>query len=108
MDAAVLTRVPAGVRARTLPAAAVLTFLVAASSVVRFIVTSLRLQTPVYLPDEYTYSALARSIAETGHPTIRGVSAHFPALLEPILAAPFWLTHDPGSRCDSRRRSTPS
>ena len=96
MDAAVLTRVPAGVRARTLPAAAVLTVLVAASSVVRFLVLALRLQTPVYLPDEYTYSALARSIAETGHPTIRGVSAHFPALLEPILAAPFWLTHDPG------------
>ena len=96
MDAAVLTRVPAGVRARTLPAAAVLTVLVAASSVVRFLVLALRLQTPMYLPDEYTYSALARSIAETGHPTIRGVSAHFPALLEPILAAPFWLTHDPG------------
>ena len=96
MDAAVLTRVPAGVRARTLPAAAVLTVLVAASSVVRYLVLALRLQTPMYLPDEYTYSALARSIAGTGHPTIRGVSAHFPALLEPILAAPFWLTHDPG------------
>jgi len=95
MDAAVLTRVPVGIRARTLPAAAVLTFLVAASSVVRFLVLALRLQTPMYLPDEYTYSALARSIAETGHPTIRGVSAHFPALLEPLLAAPFWLTHDP-------------
>jgi hypothetical protein len=95
MDAAVLTRVPAGVRARALPAAAMLTVLVAASSVLRFVVLALRLQTPVYLPDEYTYSALARSIAETGHPTIRGMSAHFPALLEPILAAPFWLTHDP-------------
>ena len=72
-----------------------LALLVAVSSVVRFLVLALRLQTPMYLPDEYTYSALARSIAETGRPTIRGASAHFPALLEPILAAPFWLTHDP-------------
>lgn len=95
MDAAVLTRVPAGVRTRALPAGAVLALLVAVSSVVRFVVLALRLQTPMYLPDEYTYSALARSIAETGRPTIRGASAHFPALLEPILAAPFWLTHNP-------------
>jgi hypothetical protein len=69
--------------------------LVALSAVVRFLFSALRLQTPFYLPDEYTYSALARSIAETGRPVIRGVPAHFPALLEPLLAAPFWLFGDP-------------
>ena len=69
--------------------------LVALSAVVRFFLSALPLQTPFYLPDEYTYSALARSIAETGHPVIRGVPAHFPALLEPLLAAPFWTLGDP-------------
>ena len=51
--------------------------------------------TPRYFPDEYIYSSLARSIAESGRLQIRGAHAHFPALLEPLLAAPFWLTHDP-------------
>ncbi len=69
--------------------------LVALSAVVRFLFSALPLQTPFYLPDEYTYSALARGIAETGRPVIRGVPAHFPALLEPLLAAPFWLFGDP-------------
>jgi Dolichyl-phosphate-mannose-protein mannosyltransferase len=95
MDAAVATRVPAGVRARTVPVAAALAALVGLSAVVRFAFSALRLQTPVYLPDEYTYSALARGIAETGHPVIRGVPSHFPALLEPLLAAPFWLPGNP-------------
>ncbi len=50
--------------------------------------------TAVYFPDEYIYSQLARSIAH-GKLTIRGAPAHFPALLEPILAAPFWRLGDP-------------
>jgi hypothetical protein len=50
--------------------------------------------TPLYFPDEYIYGAIARSIATTGRPSVRGMSAHFPALLEPLLTAPFWLTHD--------------
>jgi hypothetical protein len=40
-------------------------------------------------PDEYIYASLGRSIAH-GHYTIRGVTAHFPAPLEPLLAAPAW------------------
>ena len=36
-------------------------------------------------------------LAETGRLKIRGHAAHFPALLEPILAAPFWLGGDPPS-----------
>jgi hypothetical protein len=51
---------------------------------------------PYYLPDEYIYPSLARSFAEHGRPLIRGVGAHFPALLEPIVTAPVWLlTNDP-------------
>jgi hypothetical protein len=52
--------------------------------------------TPYYLPDEYIYPSLARSLAEHGRPLIRGVGVHFPALLDPILTAPVWLlTDDP-------------
>lgn len=46
--------------------------------------------TPVLFPDEYTYSAIGRSLAEHGTTAIRGVSPHFPALLQPILTAPLW------------------
>ncbi len=47
--------------------------------------------TPTYLPDEYIYSELARSLATSGAPLIRGELVSFPALLEPLLAAPLWL-----------------
>ena len=50
--------------------------------------------TPVYLPDEYMYSELGRSLAESGRPLVRGVEAHFPALLQPVLTAPLWLIDD--------------
>jgi len=46
---------------------------------------------PFYLPDEYIYPSLARGFAEHGRPLIRGVSVHFPALLEPLVTAPVWL-----------------
>src|SRR5213078_4198187 len=52
--------------------------------------------TPLYFPDEYIYASISRSLAEHGRPLIRGTNAHFPALLEPLAAAPFWLFHDPG------------
>jgi hypothetical protein len=52
--------------------------------------------TPDYLPDEYIYPSLARSFAEHGRPLIRGGTAHFPALLDPLVTAPVWLvTSDP-------------
>ena len=47
--------------------------------------------TPAYFPDEYLYAELARSLAETGTPLVRGADAGFPALLQPVLTAPFWL-----------------
>ncbi len=49
---------------------------------------------PYYLPDEYIYPTLARSLADHGRPLIRGVGVHFPALLDPILTAPVWLVTD--------------
>src|SRR5207253_10600917 len=49
---------------------------------------------PSLFPDEYIYAALGRSLIHTGRPLVRGGSAHFPALLEPILTAPVWLAHD--------------
>ena len=67
--------------------------IVAASVVVRALTGWLR-ASPVYFPDEYIYSELGRSIAEHGRPLVRGGSAHFPALLQPLLTAPAWLVGD--------------
>jgi len=50
--------------------------------------------TPIYFPDEYIYSEVGRSIAEHGRPMVRGGSAHFPALLQPLLTAPAWFFDD--------------
>jgi hypothetical protein len=80
-------------RTAAVPARLLLTGIVAASFLLRF-VASLWHTTPLYFPDEYIYSGIARSLAENGKPLIRGSSAHFPAMLEPLLAAPFWLTND--------------
>lgn len=81
-------------RVAAAPAALVLGVLVALSTGIRAIV-AFGHAVHVYFPDEYIYSALARGFAEHGRPVIRGHSAHFPSLLEPILAAPFWLPGDP-------------
>jgi hypothetical protein len=51
--------------------------------------------TPLYFPDEYIYSAIARSLAEGDGIAIRGETASFPALLQPLLSAPFWLFEEP-------------
>ena len=53
--------------------------------------------TPSAFPDEYVYSALARSLATTGRFRVHGGTAHFPALLVPILTAPVWFVHDVGT-----------
>ena len=89
-----LPRPVALARAAAVPARFLLAGIVAVSFAVRF-VAALGHTTPLYFPDEYIYSAIARSLAEHGHPMIRGNAAHFPAMIEPLLAAPFWLTHDP-------------
>jgi hypothetical protein len=81
-------------RLAAIPARFVLAGIVGISFAVR-LAAALAHATPLYFPDEYIYSTLARSLAESGRPLIRGASASFPALLEPLLAAPFWLTGDP-------------
>lgn len=81
-----LARIEAG-------AGAALAGIVAASFLLRIAAGWLR-ATPVYFPDEYIYAELGRSIAESGRPLVRGVSASFPALLQPILTAPAWLFDD--------------
>jgi hypothetical protein len=73
----------------------VLGLLVGTSAVVRFLL-ALAHPTPLFFADEYIYSTLAHELATTGHPTIRGEAASFPALLQPILTAPFWLFDDAG------------
>lgn len=46
---------------------------------------------PYYFPDEYQYSAIARSLAHLGGPDVRGHSAQLMTLLAPILTAPAWI-----------------
>jgi len=67
--------------------------IVALSFVLRSI-AALGHASPRYFPDEYIYSSLARSIAQGKGLQIRGGAAHFPALLEPLLSSPFWLSGD--------------
>jgi len=45
----------------------------------------------VFLPDEYLYSELSRSLSSTGLPLVRGTQVFFPSLLQPIVTAPCWL-----------------
>lgn len=80
-------------RALAVPARVALGGLVLVSFALRFL-AALAHSTPLYFPDEYIHDALSRSLADTGKLAIRGAPAHFPALLQPLLAAPFWLTHD--------------
>jgi hypothetical protein len=77
-------------RVAAVPAWVWLTGIVLASFAGRLLAATSRL-TPYYLPDEYIYPSLARSLAEHGRPLIRGAGVHFPALLEPIVTAPVWL-----------------
>src|SRR4051794_12140098 len=90
-----LVRPRAAARVAAYPLHPALARLIACSFVLRALLAQLHV-TPYYLPDEYLYPALARSIATTGRPLVRGGDAHFPALLQPILTAPFQL-FDPGT-----------
>jgi hypothetical protein len=100
VDAATTTPAPAPghalplvAAARAVPVKLTLGGLVGVSFALR-LAAALAHATPLYFPDEYIYGTIARSIATNGRPAVRGMSAHFPALLEPLLTAPFWLTHD--------------
>jgi len=84
----------AAARVAAVPVRLALPAIVAASFLLR-LAAAFAHATPLYFPDEYIYGTLARSVAASGRLEIRGTPAHFPALLEPILAAPFWLFGDP-------------
>ena len=49
-------------------------------------------QLPTYMPDEYLYTSLARSLGAHGTTSIRGAHVTFPALLQPLLTRPLWST----------------
>ncbi len=48
-----------------------------------------------YMPDEYLYGQLARSIAEGHGARVLGEPVALPTLLQPLLTAPAWLFNDP-------------
>ena len=97
MEATAVTplRVAFRVRSIAVSAPVALAAVVGVSAVVRFLL-ALAHPTPLFFADEYIYSTLAHELATTGRPTIRGEAAGFPALLQPILTAPFWLLGDAG------------
>jgi hypothetical protein len=80
------------VRAQLLRAEVALGAMMAASIVGR-VVAAVPHSTPRLFPDEYIYSALARSVTH-GRLAIRGTTAHFPAVVESVLTAPFWIGSD--------------
>lgn len=50
--------------------------------------------TPNYFPDEYIYSELGRSLAETGRPLVRGAGPFFAPIVHPLVTWPAWLVDD--------------
>jgi len=79
---------------RGLTARVGLTAVVLASFAVR-VVASAAHPVPRLFPDEYLYTEMARSLGGGHLPAIRGASAHFPALLAPLLAAPLQALASP-------------
>jgi hypothetical protein len=79
---------------RGLTARVGLTLLVVGSLAVR-VVASAAHPVPRYFPDEYLYTAIARALGSGHLPAVRGTSAHFPALLAPLLAAPLQALFSP-------------
>jgi len=55
------------------------------------VIASFSRSTIVFLPDEYLYSELSRSLSSTGLPLVRGNQIFFPSLLQPLVTAPCWL-----------------
>jgi hypothetical protein len=80
--------------ARGLTARVALTGVVGVSFALRLVASAAH-PTPRYFPDEYLYTAIARALGSGQAPNVRGTSANFPALLEPILAAPFHALFSP-------------
>jgi hypothetical protein len=95
VDVASLRRTPLLRRSGlALDAPRLLALVVAANAIVTAVLAFLR-ATPRYLPDEFLYSQLARSIAEGRGVRVLGEPSSLPALLEPLLTSVFWLPGDP-------------
>jgi hypothetical protein len=71
-----------------------LTAIVGASFAMRAVASAAH-PVPRYFPDEYVYTAIARALGDGRAPAVRGAPAHFPALLAPLLAAPFQAFFSP-------------
>jgi hypothetical protein len=82
--------------ARALTAHVGLTLVVGTSFLLRAVGSAAH-PAPRYFPDEYIYTAIARALGSGAAPSVRGEPAHFPALLEPLLAAPFHTLFSPES-----------
>ncbi len=80
--------------AHGLTARVALTLIVAGSFAGRLVASAAH-PAPRYFPDEYLYTAIARALGAGEAPNVRGTAANFPALLEPILAAPFHALFSP-------------
>ena len=94
MESALTRRAVARTGLATLGARTQLGGIVALSFVLRAI-GAVAHAAPQVFPDEYLYATLGRSLAAHGDLRIRGAAVHFPALLEPILAAPLWALASP-------------
>ena len=73
---------------------AALVLVAAASTVVRAAAATLNAR-PIYMPDEYLYTAIARALGAGHLPAVRGNPVHFPGLLAPLLAAPLQAAFSP-------------
>ncbi len=79
---------------RTPSERAALTLIVTGSFVLR-LAASLGRDVQRYLPDEFLYGSLARSVAGGHGLTVLGEHFAFPAVLQPVITSPFWLADDP-------------
>jgi hypothetical protein len=80
--------------ARGLTARVGLTLVVLGSFAVRIVAAAAH-PIPRYFPDEYLYTSIARALAAGHLPEVRGQAVRFPALLEPLLAAPLQALFSP-------------
>ena len=67
--------------------------LAAAAAALRFVV-AVRVRAPLFYPDEYIHTALARSVSDGTFPHIRDGSVSFFSYLGPLLMSPAWFVDD--------------
>lgn len=82
-----------GLRARVTAVPVVLTGMIALATIVQFL-AALPRASATYLPDEYLYTQLARSLGNGDGSTVLGQTASLPAMLEPLMIAALWTGDD--------------